>query len=227
MPIKKNLEIIQARIETACSRVGRDPASVRLIAVSKTQPVIHIQEALALGQMDFGENRVQEMVQKAGEIGQGPVWHMIGTMQTNKIRLMAPFVTYIHSVSSMEALREVSKRACQHHRLIKVLIQINISNEEQKSGCEPQELEQLLLEAKTLDGLEVCGLMGMASFEDDPEQVRAQFRLLRSLKEHYQGLHADPEGLQELSMGMSHDLEVAVEEGATMVRIGSALFGSR
>ncbi len=227
MLLEKNLEIIRERIALACSKVDRDPSSVRLIAVSKTQPTELITKALALGQLDFGENRVQEMVQKANELPEGLIWHMIGTLQTNKIRLMAPFVSYIHSISTVEALREVSKRAGLHKRVINVLIQINISKESQKSGCEPDELKRLLLEAKMLDGLSVCGLMGIASLEQDPEKVREQFRLLRALKEEHQPFTTTNISLHELSMGMSHDMEVAIEEGATMVRVGSALFGER
>lgn len=227
MLLKNNLEMIRNRIAGACARVGRDPSSVRLIAVSKTQASSKIAEFLALGQVDFGENRVQEMVQKAEEIGIGPVWHMIGTLQTNKIRLMAPFVSFIHSVSTVEALKEISKRARQHQRVIKVLLQVNISHEAQKSGCDPHELENLLLEAQKLEGLIVCGLMGMASFEEDPERVRDQFKLLNSLKKKYQSYNSEHISLDELSMGMSHDMEVAIEEGATMVRVGSALFGDR
>lgn len=232
MSIASNLAQVQARIRQACQNAGRSPETVRLIAVSKTHPAESVAEALQAGQSAFGENRVQEMVAKADEIAANatlplPEWHMIGTLQTNKIRLMAAFVNWIHSVAGESALREVSKRAQQHGRVIKVLIQVNISDEDQKSGCEPSELGGLLTLAATLPGLEVRGLMGMASVADDPETVRPQFALLRRLRDDHRRFEAANVHLDELSMGMSHDMEAAIAEGATMVRVGTAVFGLR
>ena len=227
MSIASNLTSIQERIVSACIKAGRDPHEVKLIAVSKTHPASFVDEAFASGQLHFGENRVQEMVAKAADANSGIHWHMIGTMQTNKIRLMAPFVEWIHSVPSIAALDEISKRAQQHDRIIKVLIQVNISDEEQKSGCEPEELEVILKHASTLAGLEVHGLMGMASFVDDPETVRPQFAHLRSLRDNYRYLETANVFMRELSMGMSHDMDAAIMEGSTMVRVGTAIFGSR
>lgn len=227
MTIASNLRNVHDRIERACALAGRDPATVQLIAVSKTNPAEAVNEAIDAGQIHFGENRVQEMVAKAAEANPSAIWHMIGTMQTNKIRLMAPFVHWIHSVPSISALNEISKRAAQHNRIVKVLIQVNISDEDQKSGCEPLELPALLQHASTLPNIEVHGLMGMASLVDDPETVRPQFALLKSLLQANRHLESDNVRLSELSMGMSHDLEAAIIEGATMVRVGTAIFGSR
>lgn len=227
MSIASNLKSVQDRIADACNLAGRDPGEVKLIAVSKTHPASYVDEAFAAGQLHFGENRVQEMVAKASEANPGVHWHMIGTMQTNKIRLMAPFVEWIHSVPSIAALNEINKRAQQHNRIINVLIQVNISDEEQKSGCEPEELETILTHASTLPGLIVQGLMGMASLVDDPETVRPQFAMLRSLRDKHRHLESGNVSMRELSMGMSHDLEAAIKEGATMVRVGTAIFGAR
>lgn len=227
MSIESNVRAVQRRITRVCAMAGRDPHEVKLIAVSKTHPASFVDEAFAAGQLHFGENRVQEMVAKAAEANPNVHWHMIGTMQTNKIRLMASFVEWIHSVPSIAALDEISKRAQQHDRIIKVLIQVNISDEEQKSGCEPDELESILKHASTLSGLEVHGLMGMASFVDDPETIRPQFALLRSLRDSHRHLESSNVFMRELSMGMSHDLDAALLEGATMVRVGTAVFGAR
>lgn len=227
MSIASNLKAVQDRIAEACTLAGRDPGEVKLIAVSKTHPASFVDEAFDAGQLHFGENRVQEMVAKASEANPGVHWHMIGTMQTNKIRLMAPFVEWIHSVPSISALDEINKRALQHNRTINVLIQVNISDEEQKSGCEPDELIALLKHASTLPGLVVHGLMGMASLVDDPETVRPQFALLRSLRDSHKHLETSNVFMRELSMGMSHDMDAAIKEGATMVRVGTAIFGAR
>jgi pyridoxal phosphate enzyme (YggS family) len=227
MSIAINLKSVQERIAAACNRAGRDPGEVKLIAVSKTHPASFVDEAYGAGQLHFGENRVQEMVAKAAEVNPAVHWHMIGTMQTNKIRLIASFVDWIHSVPSIAALDEISKRAQQHNRIIKVLIQVNISDEEQKSGCEPDELASILKHASTLPGLEVHGLMGMASLVDDPESIRPQFAQLRDLRDTHKHLESTNVFMRELSMGMSHDLDAAILEGSTMVRVGTAIFGSR
>jgi PLP dependent protein len=227
MSIASNILEVQKRIAAACNAAGRDPHEVKLIAVSKTHPASFVDEAFAAGQLHFGENRVQEMVAKAADANPDVHWHMIGTMQTNKIRLMASFVEWIHSVPSIAALDEISKRALQNDRVIKVLIQVNISDEDQKSGCEPEELEAILKHASTLPGLEIHGLMGMASFVDDPETVRPQFAHLRSLRDSHRHLESPNVFMRELSMGMSHDMDAAILEGSTMVRVGTAIFGSR
>ncbi len=215
------IEAVRARIRAAAQAAGRDPAGIRLVGVSKTHPVEAVHAAFAAGLVDFGENRVQELVPKMEAGPPGAVWHMIGTLQTNKIRHLAGRVDWIHSVPGAAALHEISKRAVAHGRTIRVLLQVNISGEGTKSGCEPDELPALVAAAAGLPGVDLRGLMGMAAPADDPETVRPQFALLRQLRDR----HLSP--AHELSMGMSHDLEAAIAEGATMVRVGTAIFGER
>ncbi len=219
-------------IRSAALNAGRSSDEITLVAVSKTHPFESIKLLHGFGQLHFGENRVQELVPKmesGGELATGTQikWHMIGTLQTNKIKYLASRVDWIHSVPKLKALEEIDRRAAEHGRSINTLIQVNISDEEQKSGCDPDDLKELLLESRSFKHLKLCGLMGMASLEADPEVVRPQFRLLRELRDMYTGLNDGALHLNELSMGMSHDLSVAIEEGATMVRIGTAIFGER
>jgi hypothetical protein len=227
MSIATNLSDIRQRISDCCAKYGRSADEVTLIAVSKTHPSECVNEAMQAGQFHFGENRVQEMLAKSQMVMPGAQWHMIGTLQTNKIRLMAPFVHWIHSVPSIAALDEISKRAIQHQRIINVLIQVNISDEDQKSGCDEDQLAPILKHAATLPGLEVHGLMGMASFVNDSALIRSQFAHLRLLRDEHKYLESPNIYMRELSMGMSQDLEEAIAEGATMVRIGTAIFGQR
>lgn len=225
--ICKNLKGIRERIDAACLRVNREPSDVLLIAVSKTKPVQLIEQAVKCGHIHFGENKVQELVEKMGHFGPEIKWHMIGTLQTNKIKYLTDRVDWIHSIPKIKALKELEKRAARSERVINTLIQVNISNEEQKSGCEPAELKKLLEYAQSLKWVRVNGLMGISSLEEDPEKVRPQFRMLRELRDQHKNLECDQIHLHHLSMGMTHDFEVAVEEGSTMIRIGTAIFGKR
>ncbi|MBO6536858.1 MAG: YggS family pyridoxal phosphate-dependent enzyme [Balneolaceae bacterium] len=226
--IKTNLEEIRNRITAAAERSGRDPKEITLIAVSKTKPNEAILEAINAGQLHFGENRMQELQSKMDEIDHsGAQWHMIGTMQSNKIKYIAHRVNWIHSVGKAKYLKEIDKRANQNNHHVNVLIQVNISDEDQKSGCEITDLEAILSKAKDYSNITVKGLMGMARFVDDPEEVRDEFKLLKSAFDAHQHLNGGNIDLTELSMGMSNDFEVAIEEGSTMVRIGSAIFGAR
>ena len=226
--IAQNLQSIKESVNAACKRAGRNPDSVQLIAVSKTKPESAIIEALEAGQLHFGENKMQELQSKMEKISQpSAVWHMIGTIQTNKIRLIAPRVNWIHSVGKAKYLDEINKRAGSGGRVINVLIQVNISAEDQKSGCAPEKLPHILEHAQTLEHLRVRGLMGMAHFAENPEHVRSEFALLRTTLESNSKYNGGNIQLSELSMGMSNDFEVAIEEGATMIRVGSAIFGSR
>lgn len=225
--ISQNLISVKKRIEEICRRSSRDPGSVRLVAVSKTKPVTDIKEAIKSGQKDFGENQVQELASKMEQFGDEVIWHMIGTLQTNKIKYLVSRVDWIHSVPKIKSLHEIEKRAARAGRKIKTLIQVNISDESQKSGCEPSELRELLAYAAELKWVEIRGLMGIASLEANPETVRPQFRLLRELRDQHRSSESANIRLDELSMGMTHDFEVAIEEGATMVRVGSAIFGKR
>lgn len=225
----ENLNEVSQRIIRACAGCNRNPEELKLIAVSKTNPSEAIHAMRKLGVLHFGENKVQELVPKMETFAGDPdiTWHMIGTLQTNKIKYIADRVHWIHSVPKRKALKEINKRAGEAGRVINVLIQINISEENQKSGCEPDDLPDLLKAADAMPNISVRGLMGMASFTDDAEIIRPQFRLLRQLLESEQKRGYQNHKLEELSMGMTNDLEIAVAEGSTMLRIGTALFGKR
>lgn len=225
--IADHLESINERIKNAATSAGRSPSDITLIAVSKTKPNAMIQEAIDAGQVHFGENKVQELQDKMPEFGDDIQWHMIGNLQTNKIKYLVERVNWIHSIPKIKALKELEKRAGKVERVIDTLIQVNISDEDQKSGCAPEDLPKLLEYASELKWVRVRGLMGIATFADDPEVVRPEFALLREIMEKNTSYNNDVIQLKELSMGMTNDLEVAVEEGATMVRVGSAIFGER
>ena len=204
---------------------------VILVAVSKTKPASDILELYSLGQRDFGENYVQELVDKAAQLPKDIRWHFIGHLQSNKVKYIAPFVHLIHGVDSLKLLKEINKQAAKHNRIIDVLLQVHIAQEETKFGFDAYELQELLqtqsAELQELSGVRVCGLMGMASFSDNTELVRSEFHQLRSLFEQHRSRTADNIQLTILSMGMSGDYKMAIEEGSTLVRIGSLLFGSR
>lgn len=219
---------IKERIREACKEAGRNPEDVTLVAVSKTKPNEDIIALAKEGQIHFGENRAKELEDKMQQIENPSLqWHFIGNLQTNKIKYMAGRVDWIQSVHKKKALKEIEKRAKAENRTIQVLIQVNISEEDQKSGCEPDQLEAILTYAQKLEHTRVMGLMGMATFADDPEMVRPEFRKLRELKESHMHLSKGAVDLRHLSMGMTNDLEVAIQEGSTMLRIGTAIFGER
>jgi pyridoxal phosphate enzyme (YggS family) len=224
--ICENIEIVKGKIESACKKIGRDSSEITLVAVSKTKPVSYIQEALNCGQVEFGENRMQELEDKISEFdGKKISWHMIGNLQTNKIKLIADKVSWVHSIEKLKYLKEFEKRA--NGNKINALIQVNISGEKQKGGVEPEDLAGILKSSADFEHVTVCGLMGMATFTDDPEDVRHEFKLLKDLFDEHQKFNSGSVNLRELSMGMSNDMEVAIEEGATMVRVGSEIFGAR
>lgn len=227
MTIQDNLSHINKKIKLACERAGRDPEDVTLIAVSKTKPVEAIQQAYDCGQRHFGENKVQELTGKMEKFGADIQWHMIGALQTNKIKYLVHRANWIHSIGKLKQLKEVEKRAEAAERNINVLIQINISSEDQKSGFAPDDLKEVLTFAQTLKWTKVQGLMGMASFVDVAEAVRPEFRILRELRYSHKHMENENVTMHHLSMGMSNDLEVAIEEGSTLVRIGTAIFGGR
>ncbi len=226
--IAKNLKSIQQKIEQTAERVGRNSNDIMLVAVSKTKPTSDILEAITAGHLHFGENRMKELEDKMVEIEMPDVvWHFIGNLQTNKIKYIADRVNWIHSVEKAKYLKEIEKRAGQANRVVNALIQVNISNEKQKGGCKPDDLAKILESAQNYDFVKVRGLMGMATFVDDPEEVRSEFKLLKELFDSHQRYNGGSVNLEHLSMGMTNDMEVAIEEGATMVRIGSAIFGER
>ncbi|MDB5252805.1 MAG: YggS family pyridoxal phosphate-dependent enzyme [Flaviaesturariibacter sp.] len=200
-------------------------SNVTLVAVSKMKPAADIQSLYDLGQRDFGENYVQELVDKQAQLPTDIRWHFIGHLQTNKVKHIAPFVHLVHGVDSQRLLAELSRQAVKAGRVIDVLLQVHIAQEETKFGLDEEELVAALDTAPALPGVAVLGLMGMASFSENKEQVRGEFRRLKQLRD----AHADRagSGLPILSMGMSDDHVIAIEEGSTMVRVGSLLFGRR
>ncbi|MEX0994685.1 MAG: YggS family pyridoxal phosphate-dependent enzyme [Balneolaceae bacterium] len=226
--ICKNLESVHQRIQQTCQQTGRNPDDIMLVAVSKTKPVQAIKTAYECGQIHFGENRARELQDKMGQIDIDPLrWHFVGPMQTNKIKYMVERVDWIQSIYKIKYLKEIEKRASRIDRVIRTLIQINISKEDQKQGCTPSRLPEILEYAQSLKHVRVCGLMGMATFTTEPEDVRGEFKYLKELYEEHQSFNNGSVNLEHLSMGMTNDFEVAIEEGATMVRIGTAIFGKR
>ncbi|MEK9613680.1 MAG: YggS family pyridoxal phosphate-dependent enzyme [Flavobacteriaceae bacterium] len=200
------------------------PVEVQLIAVSKTKPLSDLHEAYEAGQRLFGENKIQEMVEKWEQMPKDIEWHMIGHVQTNKVKYMAPFVHLIHAVDSVKLLKEIQKQAFKNSRSIDCLIQIRIAQEETKFGLPKDQLDELLSLAKGFDNLRVVGLMGMASFTSNENQIREEFKSLFQLFKSAQAVNPD---LKVLSMGMSGDFEIAIEEGSNTIRVGSKIFGER
>ncbi|MDZ7772614.1 MAG: YggS family pyridoxal phosphate-dependent enzyme [Balneolaceae bacterium] len=226
--IPSNLEQLQQRIDKACREAGRNPKDITLVAVSKTKPLERIREAFACGQVHFGENRAKELQDKMEGWDEPDVrWHMVGNLQTNKIKYMVERVDWIDSVPKKKILREIEKRASRIDRVIDTLIQVNISGENQKSGCEPEDLPGILEYGQGLEHVRIRGLMGIASLVDDPEEVRPEFRLMRELLQEHRTSYGGNVQLEHLSMGMTNDLEVAIQEGSTMLRVGRAIFGER
>ena len=218
--IRENLLTIQQSI----------PSQVTLVAVSKTKPVAMLQEVYDAGQRVFGENKVQEMVEKFEQMPKDIQWHLIGHLQTNKVKYIAPFVAMIHSVDSMKLLQEINKEAKKNNRTIECLLQFHIAQEETKFGLSIDEATEILQsrEFVEMQNVSIVGIMGMASFTDDQEVVRDEFRMLEHyfqiLKSHFFKFNDD---FKEISMGMSGDYLLAIEEGSTMVRVGSSIFGTR
>jgi hypothetical protein len=205
---------------------GALPSNTTLVAVSKTKPVSSLLQAYNAGQRIFGENKIQEMTSKWEEMPKDIKWHMIGHVQTNKVKYMAPFVDLIHTVDSLKLLKEINKQAAKYHRVIKCLLQIKIAEEEHKFGLKQEDAMQLLdkdIQA-TLPHVSIVGLMGMASFTDNKTQIEKEFKTLSIL--HQKCVTQHPQ-LSVLSMGMSSDYTLALEHGSTMVRIGSSIFGAR
>ena len=217
----------QMSIEQRLSSIKQAlPENVTLVAVSKTKPVSDILEAYDSGHRIFGENKIQEMTQKWEVLPKDIQWHMIGHVQRNKVKYMAGFVSLIHGVDSFKLLREIDKQAKKHNRTIACLLQIHIAEEDTKFGLDETELKEILNseEFRQLENIKISGLMGMATFTQDQEQIRREFKQLRSI---YTYLQEELNGITVLSMGMSGDYQVAIDEGSTMVRIGSSIFGAR
>jgi pyridoxal phosphate enzyme (YggS family) len=216
MSISKNIKKYQ----------GSLPKNITLVAVSKTKPVSSLLQAYDAGQRVFGENKIQEMASKWEEMPKDIQWHMIGHVQTNKVKYMAPFVALIHTVDSLKLLREINKQAAKHDRVINCLLQIKIAEEEHKFGLDHQDALQLLAKdiQATLPHVSIVGLMGMASFTENKTQIETEFKKLSTLHKNFIKQHPQ---LTVLSMGMSSDYTLALDHGSTMVRIGSSIFGAR
>lgn len=223
--IEKNLSVVRERMAEAALVSGRDPGAVVLVAVSKRQSAEHVLEAYDAGCREFGENYVQELCDKAAQVGprDGLRWHHIGQLQTNKARQALEHAALVHGVDREGLAIALAKRASEVGRCLPILLQVNVAREGQKGGCAPEALGALLDRCEALPSLRVVGLMTMPPFSEEPEDSRRYFRELRELRE----LHGGPARLPELSMGMSHDFAVAIAEGATLVRIGTAIFGQR
>ena len=202
------------------------PDKVKLVAISKTKPNEDILEAYGAGQRIFGENKIQEMTDKWEALPKDIEWHMVGHVQRNKVKYMAPFVGLIHAVDSLKLLKEINKQAKKHERVIKCLLQIKIAEEDSKFGISAEEAEEILNSEvyQKMENTQVIGLMGMATFTDDEKQVKEEFQYLKRVFDRFKQKYP---ALEELSMGMSGDYKLAVESGSTMVRIGSSIFGER
>ncbi|WP_375563114.1 YggS family pyridoxal phosphate-dependent enzyme [Bernardetia sp. OM2101] len=219
--MKENLNEILSNLENT---------EAKLIAVTKTHPLEKLQALYDLGFKVFGENRVQELTEKQEKLPKDIEWHLIGTLQTNKTKYIAPFVSMIHSVESFKLLKEINKRAKQNERVIECLLQMHIAEEDTKFGLDEKELYEILEneELKKLENIKLVGLMGMATFTDNENQVRSEFKKLKILFDKVKSnFNTKNIAFRELSMGMSGDYPMAIEEGATLVRVGSAIFGKR
>ncbi len=225
--IPANLERINDQIKNACQKVGRNPEAVKLIAVSKIKPAEQIEEAFHAGQKYFGESYVQEFRDKQPLVESPVEWHFIGGLQSNKVKYLRGKVAMIHSVDRLSLAGEISNQWGKIDQVANILLQVNVGDELSKSGCAPDDLESLIQSIAPLPNLKICGLMCLPPHSDDPEQVRPYFKQLRQLSQQIEKLQIPNVEMTELSMGMSGDFAVAVEEGATLVRVGTAIFGAR
>ncbi len=223
--ISGRLAGVKRTIDEATAKAGRAPGSARLVAVSKHKPAEDIRAAHAAGQRDFGENYAQELAEKAAALRDLPdlVWHFIGQLQRNKVKLIVPHARFIHAVDRADLAIEIDRRAAAAGVVVSVLIEVNLEGEASKGGCAPADLGALLAATAKLAHLRAVGLMSIPPAEDDAELTRPRFQALRALRDAHGGAAALP----ELSMGMSHDFPVAIAEGATLVRVGTAIFGAR
>ena len=221
MSISKNLNNIKSQL----------PEHVTLVAVSKTKPVADLMEAYDAGQRIFGENKIQEMTDKWEVMPKDIEWHMIGHVQTNKVKYMAPYVSLIHGVDSLKLLQEINKQAAKNNRVIDCLLQVYIAEEESKFGLDEQELDEILKQVQhdkeNFKNIKIVGLMGMATFTENQNQIEKEFKHLKTIFDKYSKLNTENCQLNTLSMGMSGDYQLAISCGSTMVRIGSSIFGSR
>lgn len=224
--VAQRVAAVRERIEKACAGAGRSAEEVRLVAVGKTQPASLIREAIEAGVTAFGENYVQEAEEKIRAYP-GAEWHLIGKLQANKVRKAVSLFSWIQTVDSVRILSEISRRSVEAGKIMPVLVEVNLAGEESKAGVSPGSLPELVDAAGGMPGVRLAGLMAVPPLASSPEESRRHFVRLRRLLEACAGREGEARGMRELSMGMSHDFDVAIEEGATMVRIGTAIFGSR
>lgn len=225
--IEKNLNHVKEEINEACKRAGRDPKEVTLIAVSKTKPIEDLRAAYAAGARDFGENKVQELTGKIEEMPADIRWHMIGHLQRNKVKYIAGKVSMIHSADSYRLAEEINIQAKKNNCIIPILIEVNYAKENSKFGIAPEETKELVQEISELENVKIKGLMTIAPFVEDPEENREIFRGMKELSVDIARENIDNVEMEVLSMGMTNDYIVAVEEGSTMVRVGTGIFGAR
>ncbi len=227
MNIRENLENVELRIKAACERAGRKRDEIELIAVSKTKPVEYIKEAIALGVRSFGENKVQELKEKTERIEDAVKWHLIGHLQTNKVKYAVGRASLIHSLENLRLAEAIEKEAVKRNTSVPVLIEVNQAKEESKFGILPEEVEKFVREVSAYPHIEIKGLMTVAPYTEIPETNRVYFRELRKIMVDLNSKNIDNINMNILSMGMTGDYEVAIEEGATMIRVGTGIFGDR
>ena len=226
--IPENVEKIRQRIALACARAGRNPSTITLVAVSKTFPGTLVAEAIHAGVHDIGENYVQEVLDKRKALTDEKIrWHFIGHLQSNKVKYIADWVHLIHAVESLSVAKEIDKWGRKANRILDVLVEVNTTGESSKFGVQPDRVIEFVTQLAEYTNLRIAGLMTIGPFLPDPESSRPMFRQLRLLKEQIAGLGQRNVTMEHLSMGMTGDFEVAIEEGATIVRVGTAIFGSR
>ena len=225
--VQENLTQVEANIAAACKRAGRSREEVTLIAVTKTKPVEMLQEAYDWGSRNFGENKVQEIMDKYDKLPSDIQWHMIGHLQRNKVKYIVDKVCLIHSVDSYRLAEEINIQAKKRGVVVPILIEVNIADEQSKFGVRPEETMQLVREISSLDGVSIRGLMCIAPYVVDSEENRPFFRKIKALSIDIEKENIDNVSMDILSMGMTGDYEVAIEEGATMVRVGTGIFGER
>ena len=225
--LEQNLRNVQAKIAAACERANRNPEDVLLVAVSKTKPLSDVEELIKCNQQDFGENKVQELVDKYENVSTSVNWHLIGHLQTNKVKYIVDKACLIHSVDSVHLAKEIEKEAAKKGVIAKILIQVNIAKEDTKFGISEEDIYDLIDEIKNFEHIQIEGLMTIAPFVENPETNRVHFRNLHQLSLDIKSKNIDNVNMNVLSMGMTNDYEVAIEEGATIVHVGTGIFGAR
>lgn len=225
--IRENLSAVEEKIANACRKAGRNHGEVTLVAVSKTKPLSDLREAYEAGARDFGENKVQELTDKIPELPSDIRWHMIGHLQRNKVKYIVGKVSMIHSVDSFRLAEEISREAVRKDTTVEILIEVNVAGEESKYGVSPEDAPELVEKIASLPAIKIQGLMTIAPFTENPEENRPFFRKLKQLCVDIERKNIDNVNMSVLSMGMTGDYSVAIEEGATCVRVGTGIFGER